>query len=162
MGKTHRILGVDPGFGRLGFGCIETDGSAMRAIDYGIISTKAGGTFSHRLRELGDDFVAVLQSTKPQIVVCETLFFSMNVKTAIDVAQARGVILYLCEKQGIPLVEFGPGQIKSAVTGSGRADKKGVAQMVCRWLSLPISPKVDDAADALAIAITAAGLASTR
>jgi crossover junction endodeoxyribonuclease RuvC len=152
------ILGIDPGFGRLGFGFLCFQKGRIAVLDYGVITTPGRSGFSARLNELGADFLCLIKSHHPDLVSIEKLFFAKNTKTAMGVAEARGVILYLCARNGLPVVEFTPAQIKKAVTGNGSADKKAVEWMVKELLALRRTPKLDDASDALAAALTAASV----
>lgn len=150
---VNRILGIDPGTGRLGFGVIDTDGHKHTLVDAGVITTPAHAPESDRLITIFEELSTIIKETKPQIMVVEKLFFAQNVTTAIAVAQARGVIL-LCGKQaGLELFEYTPLQIKMALTGYGRAEKHQIQEMVKIMLKLKEIPKPDDAADALAVAL---------
>lgn len=150
------VLGLDPGFGRLGFGAIEVVRGKTRVLDCGIISTDKDTPFGERLVQLADDLETLFQALKPSHIVVEKLFFTKNAKTAMQVAEARGVILYLAAKRRIPVSEYTPSQVKSAVTGDGKADKKAIQKMVKIMLGLKSAPKIDDAADALALALMGA------
>ena len=152
------ILGIDPGFGRMGFGCLRVRPGRLEVLDYGIASTKAGMEFGARLVSLAKDVDDLLDTHKPDVVSIEKLYFTKNEKTAMQVAEARGVILYLCVKRGIKMIEFTPSQVKKAVGGSGTADKKGMTRVVSEILKLKKTPKFDDAADALAIALAASAM----
>ncbi|MBI4598801.1 crossover junction endodeoxyribonuclease RuvC [Candidatus Uhrbacteria bacterium] len=149
------ILGIDPGFGRMGFGVIGIQDGQMEAVDFGVMTTAAGGDFGDRLAQLVEDLHAVFTHWKPSVVAVEQLFFTNNQKTAIRVAEARGVVLLTAAQFGVPTVEFNPKQVKLALTGDGNANKAAVQRMVKQLLGLPKAPKPDDAADALAIALTA-------
>lgn len=149
-----RILGIDPGTGILGFGIIDIDktGKAL-LVDGGVIRTPANQPDSDRLLTIFDELTEVIKEFKPGVMSVEKLFFAQNVTTAMSVAQARGVVL-LCGKQhGMELHEYTPLQIKQALTGYGRADKKQMQEMVRVVLALNEVPKPDDCADALAAAI---------
>ncbi|MDD3896699.1 MAG: crossover junction endodeoxyribonuclease RuvC [Candidatus Peribacteraceae bacterium] len=149
-----KFLGIDPGLATVGIGRIEASSKHdIRAIDWLTIETKAGGGAAHRLAEIAQDLSALLNETAPDIAVVEKLFFAANEKSALDVAQARGVILQLLAEHGIPIVEPTPVQMKSVITGDGRADKRQVQDMLARTLHLQEIPKPDDAADALALAV---------
>ena len=156
-GEAHIILGIDPGFDRMGFGCIEVVPGKTTVKAVGIVTTSAGESHGRRLCVLRDDLTSLIDAHQPDLLAVETLFFSKNQKTAMKVAEARGVIIMLAADKGIPVVEYGPSQIKLAVTGDGSADKKAVQQMVARLLNLSRPPQPDDAADALAVALTAIG-----
>lgn len=148
------ILGIDPGYGIVGFGVIEKTASKLRTIAYGAIETPKVSRFPVRLKFIGEKIGELIAAYKPDAVAVEELFFQNNQKTAIMVAEARGVVLYTAECSGTPLYEYTPMQIKQAVTGFGRADKRQIQQMVKLLLGLESVPKPDDAADALAAAIT--------
>jgi len=153
------ILGIDPGYAILGYGVIEADGPRIRAVDYGVIETKAGQPFSERLEKLYLGMRQLINLYKPDHVAFEELFFYRNVNTALPVGAGRGVAILAAQQMGLPLYEYTPMQIKLAVTGSGHADKKQVQQMVRALLNLREVPKPDDAADALALAICHANIA---
>src|SRR3990167_1110806 len=166
MTVSQIILGIDPGYGRCGFGLIRTlcqssggNGSDVEVVDYGVSTTEAGVEIGARLSEVARDIEELLNRHKPDLVAIEKIFFTTNAKTAMGVAEARGAILLVCARAGVRVVELTPGQVKSAVTGNGQADKRAVEEMVMRLTDLKHSPKLDDASDALAIAITAVGLA---
>ena|SRR3989338_2270890 len=152
------ILGIDPGFGRMGFGCIRVQKGQCQAMDFGVVTTKAGEEFGYRLKQIAEDLRSLIRASKPSLVAMEKLFFTSNAQTAMRVAEARGVAYLIAAEEGIPVIEFTPSQIKKALTGDGRADKKAMERMVALLLGLPRSPKPDDAADALAAAITAASV----
>lgn len=154
-----RILGIDPGTGILGFGVIEVNGRKVDLVDAGVIRTPVKEDDAVRLQVIYEELTDIVVNTRPQIMSVEKLFFARNVTTAMTVAQARGVVL-LCGKQaGLELFEYTPMQIKQAVTGYGKADKKQVQEMVRVLLRLKEVPKPDDAADALAAALTHASVA---
>ena len=150
-----RILGIDPGIGICGFGLIETDSKAgAKALDYGAVTTKVDAPIPARLKELYDSLVQVFDECKPEMVAVEKLFFSKNITTGIVVAEARGVVLLVAEQKGLPVYEYSPNQIKMALAGYGAATKTQMEEMVRMHLGLKVKPKPDDAADALAVAIT--------
>ncbi len=149
------ILGIDPGFGRMGFGVIRAAKRDTHPLDFGVFTTDAQLDFGSRLAYLVEDLQAVIAHWHPQLFALESLFFSGNQKTAMRVAEARGVVLLTAAQHGIPVVEFTPSQVKLALTGDGKASKAAAQRMVKQLLALPRAPKPDDAADALAIAITA-------
>lgn len=155
--SNHLILGIDPGFGRMGFGVIYTEGMNAGLIDYGVITTTSGDDFPNRLVHIAHDLQDLILHHKPQVFAVEKLFFGKSSTTAMRVAEARGVALMLASQAGIPIVEFTPAQIKKATTGDGKATKQGMQKMVMQLLGLDRIPKPDDAADALAIALTAVG-----
>ena len=147
------ILGIDPGYAIVGCGLVKSERGKLAQISSGAITTPAGMPFSQRLRVIRDDLSALLDRWKPDAASIEELFFTTNKRTAIAVAQARGVILLALEEHGIPVFEYTPLQVKQAVVGYGEAEKFQVMDMTRRLLSLPALPKPDDVADALAIAI---------
>lgn len=149
------ILGIDPGYGRMGFGVVQVEARVCCAKDYGVIKTPAGMDSCRRLVALAEDLQSILQEHKPTGLALEKIFFTKNQKTAIAVAEARGVVLLLAGQYHLPFVEFTPTQIKNALTGDGKATKVAVQKMTKQLLNLERIPQPDDAADALAIAITA-------
>lgn len=148
-----RVLGIDPGYAIVGYGAIDFTKNRFAVLTYGAITTKAGLLFSTRLEEIYNDMLVLLEKTKPDAIAIEKLFFNTNTTTAMDVAHARGVILLAAKQKGVPVYEYTPPQVKSAVTGYGMAEKKQVMEMTKNILSLEKIPKPDDTADALAIAI---------
>jgi crossover junction endodeoxyribonuclease RuvC len=154
-----RILGIDPGTGILGFGVIESDGRRVQLVDAGVIRTPVHEDDAVRLLTIYEELTDIIASTRPTVMSVEKLFFARNVTTAMTVAQARGVVL-LCGKQAeLTIFEYTPMQIKQAITGYGKADKKQIQEMVRVLLGLQEIPKPDDAADALAAALTHASAA---
>ena len=148
-----RILGIDPGFAITGYSIIDYQGNKFKLIDSGAGTTKAGESFPLRLTKIYDDLSMIIDEYKPDAISVEELFFNNNVKTAINVAQARGVVLVVgCQKQ-IPTYEYTPLQIKQAVAGYGRADKIQVQKMVKAILNVEKLPKLDDTTDSMAAAI---------
>ncbi len=147
------ILGLDPGIATVGFGVVRADGGRFEAAGYGAIRTQAGAPLPERLEDIYGDMERLLEAYAPEAVAVEELFFNTNHKTAISVAQGRGVILLACRKRGVPVYEYTPLQVKQAVAGYGRAEKRQVMDMVKRLLRLDEIPRPDDAADALAIAL---------
>lgn len=147
------ILGFDPGLATMGFGVISTDGHKHKLIDYGVISTPAKMPTPIRLKNIFADVCTVIDKYKPDAIAVEELFFNNNTTTAINVAQARGVLLAAASLKTDELYEYTPLQIKQAIVGYGRADKHQVQQMVMHFLSLDKVPRPDDAADGLAAAI---------
>lgn len=148
-----RILGIDPGYAIVGWGLVRYERARFTPLDFGAILTPAGMDFSCRLERIYDELTTLLTVNKPDAMAVEKLYFKNNQKTAIDVAEARGVILLGARKCGVPLYEYTPLQVKSAVTGFGKAEKPQVMEMTRRLLGLKEVPKPDDTADALAIAI---------
>lgn len=152
------ILGIDPGFGSIGYGAICMTGGDPAPLSYGCLHTKPGTDFSKRLLTIFNDISSLITEIAPDVIGVEKLFFEKNSKTAIEVSHARGVILLAAEKAGAPIVECTPLQVKLASTGYGKADKRQVQQMVARVLQLKKVPSPDDAADALAIALCASSM----
>ena len=148
-----RILGIDPGYGITGFGCIEANRGQYRLLRCGAITTPAGMDFSARLEIIYEDMRQLLEVTKPDAVAIEELFFGQNVTTGIGVAQSRGVILLAIRQAGLQVYSYKPMQVKQAVVGYGNATKHQVMDMTKRLLHLTAAPKPDDAADAVAIAL---------
>jgi len=154
-----RILGIDPGTARMGYGIVEDAGAEReRAVEYGCLETPPAMRPELRLQALYRSLTELIARYRPDALAGEELFFGRNVTTAIHVGQARGVVLLAAADSGVPVREFTPMQVKMAVTGYGRADKAQVQRMVQALLGLPQIPKPDDAADALAVAL--AGLHS--
>lgn len=147
------ILGIDPGYAIVGVGVIEFNGNKFRIIDYYAITTDAGTPFEERLKIIYDGLNEVIEKYKPSHMAIEKLFFNDNAKTAIDVGQARGVIVLSAVNHGVEIFGYTPLQVKQAVVGYGRADKKQVQQMTRALLNLKEIPQPDDVADALAIAL---------
>ena len=158
------VLGIDPGYALMGWGVVEAEGSRMKLINYGCIETKAGVPMQNRLRTLQLGVRDLLNIYKPDDVAFEELFFARNVTTALMVGAARGAAIIAAAEYTQNLYEYTPMQIKQAITGYGKADKKQIQQMVKLLLKLDDIPKPDDAADAIACAIThcQAGVAKTQ
>ena len=148
------ILGIDPGFGRVGYGIIEYKNNKYRVIEYGSITTPFNSDFSKRLLKIAEDLEDILERNKIDQVAIEELFFNTNVTTGINVAQARGVMLYIFAKHNIEVFGYTPMQAKIALCGYGKADKLQMKEMVKSFLKLKTMPKLDDTTDALALAIT--------
>ena len=148
-----RVLGIDPGIATTGFGVIETDRNRHRLIRCGVISTPAHTSLAERLDLLYNDMTQLLDLYRPDAVAVEELFFNTNITTGIAVAHGRGVILLACAKAGANVFEYTPLQVKQAVVGYGRAEKKQVMDMVKRLCGLTAPPRPDDAADAVALAL---------
>ena len=149
------ILGIDPGFGRCGFGVITESGHDWKVLTHGVITT-AQQEFPARLHELARDLEALITSYHPTMLAIEELFFAKSTTTALKVAEARGVILLMAQTHGLRVVEVKPNEVKLAMTGYGKADKVQVQEMVKTVFHLEAVPRPDDAADALAIAWTGA------
>jgi crossover junction endodeoxyribonuclease RuvC len=150
------VLGIDPGTAMTGFGVVERAGSSLRLIEYGCLETPSGEPLPQRLLTIHRALDALIVAHNPDLVGVERLFFNKNVMTAFAVGQARGVALLVAAQHGLPVVEFGPHEVKVAVTGYGRASKEQVQKMVQALLGMAILPRPDDAADALAVAICSA------
>ena len=148
-----RILGIDPGYAIVGYGVLDYDNNKFKTIEYGAITTPSSMNMFDRLKSIYDDLCHVIEQTRPQYMAIEELFFNSNQKTAINVAQARGVLLLSALNHGISVHEYTPLQVKQAVVGYGRAEKKQVQLLVKSILGLEKVPKPDDTADALAIAV---------
>jgi crossover junction endodeoxyribonuclease RuvC len=149
-----RILGIDPGTGILGFGLIDVERGQPQLVEAGVIRTPVKENDAVRLQTIFEELTDIIVQTKPQQMSVEKLFFARNVTTAMTVAQARGVILLAGQQAGLEIFEYTPMQIKQALTGYGRAEKKQIQEMVRVILKLKDVPKPDDCADALAAAIT--------
>jgi len=148
------ILGIDPGIATVGIGVVDaTEKHALRAVDWCTLQTKANLPIGTRLCELAQDMCTILTEHKPDLAIMERIYFANNAQSAIDVAQARGVLLQAVAATGIPVLEATPLQLKAAITGDGQADKRQVQDMLVRILHLQEIPTPDDAADALALAV---------
>ena len=147
------ILGIDPGFAIVGYGVIEYKNDRFKVLEYGAITTNAKTPMFDRFKKIHDDLNELIDIYKPDAMAIEELFFNTNQKTAINVAQARGVLLLSALNKNMPIFEYTPLQVKQAVVGYGRADKQQIQHMIKLLLGLTKVPKPDDAADALAIAI---------
>lgn len=158
---SKRILGLDPGLANLGFGAISCESNqtnlqpdSVNLLDFGVITTSAKTEMAQRLRTLYEDLHTLIEEFKPDLVAIEKLFF-YRMSNTILVAQARGVVILVLGQHNLPYVEFTPAQIKQALTGYGNAEKYEVQEAVAQELNLDEIPKPDDAADALAVALTA-------
>jgi crossover junction endodeoxyribonuclease RuvC len=150
----RRQLGLDPGFGRMGFAVVEERGSQWQLLDVGCVETPKSAVFERRLMALQEAVQSLCARWQPDECALESLYFSKNVKTAMQVAEARGVLRLTLAQCQVPVHEVAPNAVKLALAGSGSADKAQVGRMVVRLLGLKALPKPDDAADAAAIAIT--------
>lgn len=150
----RRILGIDPGFALVGFGVIDEDCGNLCAVDYGVISTTKDENFTLRLQKIYDGISLLIEKYKPDAIAVEELFFFKNQTTVIPVAEARGVIVLAGRQKNVKMFEYTPLQIKQALTGNGRAEKKQIQFMVKNILGLCEVPKPDDVADAIAVALT--------
>ena len=146
--KNIRILGVDPGYAIVGFGVLDYDGIKFTPIEYGAILTEAHTPFPDRLKAIHTDMEFIFEKYAPECMAIEKLYFTSNQKTGIDVAQARGVTVLSAAERNVPIYEYTPLQVKSAVVGYGKAEKKQVMEMTRQLLNLAQIPKPDDAADA--------------
>lgn len=147
------ILGIDPGYGLIGYGVLNKEGHKLDVIDYGAISTPKDMPMSMRLQIIYESMLMLIDKYKPEEVGIEKLYWGRNITTAIPVAQARGVIILALQQRGVKIYEYTPLQVKSALVGTGRAEKSQVQYMVKTLLNLQKIPRPDDAADALAMAI---------
>ncbi|MCK4782063.1 crossover junction endodeoxyribonuclease RuvC [Candidatus Parcubacteria bacterium] len=150
------ILGIDPGIATVGYGIVKKGDEKtqkLECLDFGTIKTDPSWTMGERLKKINSELTKLIKQYKPNILAVEKVYFFKNLKTAMPVSQAKGVILFTAAKKKIPVHEFTPLQIKTAVTGYGRADKKQIKEMVKILLNLKEAPKSDDAADALGAAI---------
>lgn len=148
------ILGIDPGLAIVGYGVINTLKGNSSVIDYGVINTPKEDSVPTRLEKIYEGMLGLIDKFNPECIAIEELFFNTNTTTGINVAQARGVILLACKQKGLKMYEYTPLQIKQALTGYGKAEKKQIQFMVSRLLNLKSVPKPDDAADGLAVALT--------
>ncbi len=157
--KTQKIiLGIDPGIADTGYGVIQIKGHELICLDYGSIKTKAKTELGERLEIINKELNKIIKKYKPNLISVEQLFFCKNVKTALVVGHARGVIILTAKQNKVPTVEFTPLQVKQAVSSYGQASKMQVQKMVKLLLNLKEIPRPDDAADALAVAICAANI----
>lgn len=157
-----RILGIDPGYAIVGFGILEAEGGGARLLGCGAINTPAGVPMPQRLLQIQEDMETLIREFSPKVMAIEELFFNTNVTTGIGVAQARGVILASAARLGVSIFEYTPSQVKQAVVGYGKAEKRQVMDMTRRLLRLQAVPKPDDAADAVAIALCHARSRTSR
>lgn len=148
-----RILGIDPGFARSGWGVIDYDSGRVKAVDYGCIETTPKDSLPHRLLYVRNSLEKIIEDYRPDVFAIEELFFNTNAKTALHVGEARGVCIVLGVQKGLSYAMYTPLQVKSAMIGYGRASKDQVGIMVKTLLNLPEIPKPDDTSDALAIAL---------
>jgi len=147
------VIGIDPGLARLGYGVLRGDRGSVVPVCYGCLETRARTRSGERLLEIYTGLASLFDRYPPDGIAVEKLFFSKNVTSAMGVSEVRGIVLLAAEQRGIPVFEYTPNQVKQAVTGSGRADKVQVQQMITRLLRLSEVPQPDDAADALSIAL---------
>lgn len=149
-----RVLGIDPGLAIVGYGVIDIIGNKYRPVVYGVIRTESKTPTPRRLEQIEEGMTELIQEYQPEEAVFEELFFNKNVKTAIAVAQARGVEIMAAQRKGLRIYEYTPLQVKQGLVGYGRAEKSQIQDMVKLLLGLREVPKPDDAADALAVAMT--------
>ncbi len=148
-----RIIGIDPGYATIGYGIVDYDNIHFKTVGYGAVTTPPDKNFPDRLIDIYNDIKTLIKKYNPQSMAIERLYFNTNTTTAIDVAQARGVIVLAARQAGIDIFEYTPLQVKQSITGYGRAEKHQVMEMVKSLLQLKAVPKPDDTADALALAI---------
>ena len=148
-----KILGIDPGMAIVGYSLVDYDGKICKLLKSGSIQTKKGTREASRLLEIMEDMTTIVEAFKPDVASIEKLFFFHNQTTVMPVAHARGIILAILEKYGVPIFEYTPMEVKQVLTGYGRADKKEVEQMVKLALGTDLLPKLDDTVDSIAIAI---------
>ena len=149
-----RLLGIDPGTGITGFGVVDVKDGKYKLVDAGVVRTKAHTPQKERLETIFENISEIIEEHKPQIMSIEKLFFTNNITTAMTVSEARGVVLLCAQQADMQLYEYTPLQIKQAITGYGKADKKQVQEMVRVVMKLKEVPKPDDCADAIAVAVT--------
>jgi crossover junction endodeoxyribonuclease RuvC len=147
------VIGIDPGVARVGYGVIAVKNRKPGAVCYGCIESAQDQRMPERLLHIYTELAALVEKYPPAHIAVEKLFFTKNITSAMSVSEARGIILLLAEQQQIPVTEDTPNQVKQAITGSGRADKRQMQEMIMRLLHLPEIPRPDDAADALSIAL---------
>lgn len=157
-----RILGIDPGYAIVGFGVLDAERGQARMVRCGAINTQAGVPMPMRLLQIQEDLETLIREFSPDAMAIEELFFNTNVTTGIGVAQARGVILATAARLGVEIFEYTPSQVKIAVVGYGKAEKRQVMEMTRRILGLSAVPRPDDAADAVAIALCHARSRTSR
>ena len=148
-----RILGIDPGTIRCGYGVVELDGGAVRAVDYGVVRPSRNAPLHERLLAIHRGLTGLIERTQPQVGAVEGAFYGANAKTAIKIGEARGIVLLAVSAADLEIVEYPPATVKKAVVGNGNAHKSQVQKMVKLELALPEVPEPDDAADALALAL---------
>lgn len=153
---ADRILGLDPGLARVGFAVLEATPRSQQLLAFGTVTTRPQQARGERLVAIAEKIEQLIKKFRPDAVAIEQLFFQTNVTTAMAVSESRGVLLLCCAKAGLPVVEFTPNEVKRIVTGTGAADKRAVGKMIKLILKLETLPRDDDAADAVAIALSAA------
>lgn len=155
-----RVLAFDPGYERLGAAVVERAGAREKLVHSECIRTKSTTPFPERLGALGEAVVELIKRYEPGAIALETVYFEKNAKTAMQIAEVRGMLIYLAGSRGLPLYEYSPLQVKVAVTGNGRSEKKAVESMIGRLVALPVRKRLDDELDAIAVGLTC--LASER
>jgi crossover junction endodeoxyribonuclease RuvC len=156
------VLGIDPGTAQTGFGAVSLEGSRLRALEHGVVTTPAAHAPAERLAVIFDHVAELIDRLRPDAVALEDLFVGKNPRTILTVGQARGAILAACGRAGVEACGYAPAEIKTSVCGYGRADKQQVMRMVTAMLSLEQPPASDHAADALAAAVCHARVARSR
>jgi crossover junction endodeoxyribonuclease RuvC len=149
----QRVLGVDPGTATTGYGVVEETEAGLRALAYGVVTTRSRTPMPERLQTIHRELARLAREWEPDVAAVEEIYFSVNVRTAMSVGQARGVALLAMADAGLAVAEYNPSAVKQALTGYGRADKHQIQEMVRLLLGLTETPRPDDAADALAVAI---------
>jgi crossover junction endodeoxyribonuclease RuvC len=152
------ILGIDPGFARTGWAVVAEENKKLRLLSYGCIDTKPSTPFPERLKKIHEELGKIISTFSPEAVAVEKIFFCKNVKTAVDVGQARGVVILAAAENNLKIYEFTPLEVKQTITGFGKADKSQIQKMTKILLNLKETPKPDDAADAIALTITGIGV----
>jgi len=152
-----KILGIDPGSARVGYGLINKDGNNLKFLQAGLLKISAKDK-NQRLLDLEKSFSQLIKKEKPDLVAIEKLYFVKNLKTALEVGQSRGVLVLIIVKNNLPLIEISPSEAKLMVSGDGHASKKAVAKMVGYCLKINTTGQIDDATDALALAIAAGSI----
>ena len=160
--NTLRVMGIDPGSATTGYGVIDSDGRSYRLVEYSGIHSPAHGSFAEKLRVIGEKLDEVIARLKPAACAVEDTFYALNVRSALKLGHVRGVALLVAARSGVPVWEYSPLEIKSALVGYGRADKRQVQEMVRRLLHLKDAPEPLDASDALAVAICHINTAATN
>lgn len=152
--RPARVLGLDPGYGRLGVALVAREGGREALLYSTCLTTEKESPFDTRMRELGEKIEKIIKKERPDAVALERVFLAKNKKTAMGVSEVRGMLRYIAGGHGIPLFEYGPGEVKIAITGYGASDKRAVENMVRRLISIPPGKRLDDEMDAIAIALT--------
>lgn len=159
--KSNKILGIDPGYDRLGLAIIEKSETGLNLIYSDCLQTNKKDSLSSRFLFLGQELKKIIKREKPNVIALETLYFSVNQKTASKVAEVRGMITYLGAEMGLPIFEYNPMQVKVCISGWGGADKKQMIELVKKQIVVPDDVKIDDEYDAIAIAMTHSAMSKT-